>query len=106
VTELIKYLQVIETHQMGKPLFVHLRRNRGAWPAHARPYRVRDDAYRSELPAEKAETKITALMIEGSALILAFWMAMTKGEDAAVDAPKSRESLYGTSHPMTTTPPT
>jgi len=55
--------------------------------AHARPYKVRDDAYRSEFPAEKAETKMTALMMEGSALIFALLMAMTKGEDAAVDAP-------------------
>jgi hypothetical protein len=90
---------------MGKPFFVHWRRIRGAWPAHARPYKVRDDAYRSELPAENADTKMTALMIEGSALILAFWIAMTKGDEAAVDAPKSLGSLYGTSQPITITPP-
>jgi len=36
---------------------------------------------------------MTALMMEGSALILALLMAITKGEDAAVDAPKSRGSL-------------
>ena len=83
----------MKTHQTGKPAFVHFRRNRGAWPAHARPYRVREDAYRSELPAEKAETKMTALTMEGSALMLAFLMAMTNGEDAAVDAPKSLGSL-------------
>jgi hypothetical protein len=36
---------------------------------------------------------MTALTIEGSAFILALLIAMTKGEDAAVDAPKSRLSL-------------
>ena len=95
----------MKTHQIGKPSFVHLRRNDGAWPAHARPYKVRDDAYRSELPEEKAETRMTALMMEGSDLILAFSIAITKGEDEAVDAPKSLGSLCGTSQPMTMTPP-
>jgi len=36
---------------------------------------------------------MTALIIEGSAFIFALLIAMTKGEDAAVDAPKSRGSL-------------
>jgi hypothetical protein len=92
---------------MGRPSFVHLRRNRGAWPAHARPYNVREDAYKTEFPAEKADVNTTALMMEGSALILEFSMAITKGDDAAVwDAPNSLWSLYGTSQPMTITLPT
>jgi len=59
----------MKTHQTGKPFFVHLRSNGGAWPAHARPYKVREDAYKTELPAEKAELKMTELIMEGSALI-------------------------------------
>jgi len=42
-----------------------------------------------EFPAENAEVKMAVLMMEGSILILAFSIAITKGEDAAVDAPKS-----------------
>jgi len=83
----------MNTHQIGKPFFVHLRRKRGAWPTQARPYKVREDAYNTELPELKAELSMTALMMEGSVLILAFPMAITKGEDPAADAPKSLESL-------------
>jgi hypothetical protein len=79
----------MKTHQNGNPFLVHFRRSRGAWPEQARPYKVRDDAYKSELPAEKADTRITALTMEGSDFIPAFLIAITKGEEAAVDAPKS-----------------
>ena len=80
---------MIKTHQMGKPFFVQVRRNPGAWPMHAKPYMIRDAAYKREFPAENAEVKMAALMMEGRTLIPAFLMAITKGEDAAVDAPKS-----------------
>lgn len=56
---------------------VHLAKMRGACPRTARPYKMREDVKRKELPAEKAEVKTHALMMCGRALIPARLMAIT-----------------------------
>ena len=56
----------------------------------ARLYSVHDEAYKSELPAENTEIKMTALTMEGNALIFAFMMAMAKGDELAVPIPPKR----------------
>jgi hypothetical protein len=44
-------------------------------------------------------------MIEGRALMPLFWMAMTKGAEAAVPVPRERRgSLEGTRRPVMKTP--
>lgn len=44
-------------------------------------------------------------MIDGSALMPAFWIAMTKGADAAVPVPRLRRgSSEGTRRPVMKTP--
>lgn len=87
---------------------MHLAKIFGALPSMARAYRVREEVYRSELPALKAEVKMTALMMCGSTGIPAFLMARTKGEAAAVWVPerasKSLAELNGTRRPMTRIP--
>jgi hypothetical protein len=56
---------------------------------------------------DEPEMMITALMIEGKTLIPAFSIAITKGDAEALFAPdNSCLLLKGTSHPITTTPPT
>jgi hypothetical protein len=55
----------IPTAHMGKPALVQYRMKRGACPEHARPYSVREEAYRSLLAAEKAAIRMTALMMLG-----------------------------------------
>ena len=48
---------VMNTDQKGKPFLVQMQKNPGAWPVHARPYKIRDAAYTREFPAENAEVK-------------------------------------------------
>lgn len=92
---------------MGRPLLIVLAKMRGAWPSHAMPYSVRDAAYKSELPAEKAAMRMTALMMLGRALMPARWMPMTQGEAAASLPPLMRRwSLGETMRDMTKTPTT
>lgn len=70
--------------QTGRPPLVQRRKIFGALPSSARAYRVRDEAYRSELPADQAEMRITALMIDGRALMPALLIAITKGDALAL----------------------
>lgn len=70
---------VIPTHHTGRPPFVHLRKNAGALPSTASAYNVREEAYKSELPALHAEIRMTALITLGRPLIPAVLIAMTNG---------------------------
>ena len=94
----------------------------GAWPVFARPYKAREEVYRSEEPADQAEAirirgqkeakgtlvdilKKQALAIEGRALIPALWMAMTQAEEAALPVSVTRRgSLEGQIKPRMNTP--
>lgn len=61
--------------------------------------------YRSDEAADQAEVRRQALMIDGSALMPAFWMAMTKGAETAVPVPRARRgSFEGTSRPVMRVP--
>lgn len=75
---------------IGRPCFVQYARNRGACPRNARPYRIRDELNRKELPAEKADVKMHALMMCGSTLMPARSIAMTYGDSAAVPLEERR----------------
>lgn len=68
---------VAKTAMIGNPLLVHLVKMIGACPRNARPYKIRDEQYRKELPAEKAEVKMAALMMEGRTVMPALVIAMT-----------------------------
>ena len=50
---------------------------RGACPRMARPYKMREEQNKNELPAENALVKIAALMMEGSVWMPARLIAMT-----------------------------
>jgi hypothetical protein len=60
---------------------------------------VRDEAYKSLLPAEKAASRTTTLMTEGRPLMPAFSMAMTQGEDEMSSDAPSCSSLAETRRP-------
>lgn len=51
----------------GRPFFVVYEKIFGAWDRMDKPYKMRDEQNRKELPAEKADVKMAALMTEGSA---------------------------------------
>ena len=68
---------VIATATIGKPLLVQYAQILGAWPRNARPYSTREDEKRKELPAEKADVKMHALMMWGRTLIPERVIAMT-----------------------------
>jgi len=53
------------TETIGRPFFVQYEKMRGACPRIDRPYKIRDEQNKNELPAEKALVKMAALMIEG-----------------------------------------
>ena len=62
--------------------------------------------YKSLDAADQAEVKSAALMTDGSPLIPAFLIAMTKGDFAALDSLRLRLGLFeGTSRPIMVTPP-
>jgi hypothetical protein len=66
-----------------------------------RPYKMRDEQNRYELPAENALVKMAALMMEGRVWMPARRIAMTYGDWAAVPPPLSKlGSSYGTSMPV------
>ena len=99
--------EVIIKAGSGKPFLVHLAKILGACPSQARPYKVREAAYRSEFPAEKAATRMTALMIDGSTLIPARSMPITQGEADASSPPLiNRGSLGETMSDIMRTPTT
>lgn len=56
---------VIPTATIGRPFLVQYAQIFGACPRRARPYSTREDENRKELPAEKAEVKMHALMMWG-----------------------------------------
>ena len=90
--------QVTKTHQYGTPFLEHLSRTRGACPFCASAYKYREPVYKKALPDEVAEVKMTALMMDGRAAMLALLIAMTHGEAAAPGSPflmalRSRSSL-------------
>ena len=59
------------------------------------------------MPDEAAEVRMTALMIEGRALIPASWMEMTHGEaDALFEAFRRSGLSYGTKTPIASDPST
>lgn len=114
----------------GTPMRLTRRKIRGAFPSMARPYRVREPMYRSELAALMTKTRMAALMTWFRTLIPTCKekyslniqklvgceqptrvVATTKGLAAAptfdlVLATKSDWSVLGTISPMTKTPPT
>jgi hypothetical protein len=66
------------------------------------PTRWKSDLQRSDEAADHADVKSAALMMDGSAGIPAFWIAMTKGEEAASpDERFSLGSLEATKSPIT-----
>jgi hypothetical protein len=70
-----------------------------------RPYKIRDEQNKNELPAENALVKMAALIMEGKVWIPARRIAMTYGDWAAVPPPLSRlGSSNGTSIPVIRTP--
>lgn len=73
-----------KSDQIGNPQLVVLAKNRGAWPAKARPYSAREEVYMSDEAAETADVRRQALMTLGRPFIPAALMAMTKGDRAAV----------------------
>lgn len=88
----------------GRPVREVRANIRGALREMARPYRARVEVYRSEEAADHAEVRSAALMTDGRPLMPALRMAMTKGEENAVDsAPRSR-LFEGTSRPMMNVP--
>jgi hypothetical protein len=104
MNERAKNSVTMESETMGSPLEVVLARIRGAYPRRESPYSIRDAEYMSELPAEKAEVRIAALMILGRALMPARLKAMTNGDEAAVPVDCRRDgSVYGTRRPTTKT---
>lgn len=78
------------TETQGRPFWVHLVKTLGARRERARPYRARDEVYKSEEAADQADVKRQALTIEGKALIPDRLMAMTKGDPAAFLLPRPR----------------
>lgn len=73
----------------------------------ARPYKPLDDKYKSLEAADHAEVRITAFKIEGRYLIPARLIAITNGDDEALEELRLNNGLLeGTSNPMTKTPPT
>ena len=87
------------TAQYGTPCREVLKNTLGACPPIAKPTKVLDETYTNEFPADQALVKMTALTIEGRALIWAFWIAITHGELAALDVPVRASVVYGTSIP-------
>lgn len=67
----------VRTAIIGRPCFVQYAKIFGACPRMARPYKIRDEQNRNELPAEKALVKIAALIIDGRTFIPARVKAMT-----------------------------
>ena len=97
-------LKVIAT--MGNPFLVANLNILGALPDNARLWSARDEEYRSDVDADQAEVRIAALMTAGKPLIPAFLMAITKGDRAAVELPRSKSGLLdGTMSPITNAPP-
>lgn len=68
------------TAARGSPAGVQRAQNLGACPRKASPYKMRELQKRKELPAENAEVKTMALMMEGNALMPERVIAMTKGD--------------------------
>lgn len=62
---------------IGRPFFVQYEKTRGACPRMDRPYKMRDEQNKNELPAENALVKMAALMTEGKAWMPARRIAMT-----------------------------
>jgi len=78
----------------------------GAFPTIARPYKARELVYKSLEAADHADVNRQALMTDGSPLIPERWMAITKGEAAAVPDFKLRPgSFEGTKSPIINVPP-
>jgi hypothetical protein len=66
-----------------------------------RPYKIRDEQNKNELPAENALVKMAALIMEGKVWMPARRIAMTYGDWAAVPLPLSKlGSSDGTSMPV------
>ena len=68
---------VASTAMIGRPFSVQYEKTRGACPRMDRPYKIRDEQNKNELPAENALVKTAALMIEGRVWIPARRIAMT-----------------------------
>jgi len=71
-----------------------------------RPYRAREDVYKSEDAADQADVRRAALMTDGRPLIPAARMAMTNGEENAFDLRPRSGLVCGTSKPMMNVPRT
>jgi hypothetical protein len=80
----------------GQPQLVVFGKNLGARPEPATACSVRVAVNSSEMQADIAAVIINALMICGSTLMSAFWMAITYGLAGAVDAEPRRDSSEGT----------
>ena len=69
-------------------------------------HRARELLYKSLEAADQADVRRAALMTEGKPLMPAVLIAITKGDLAAVLACRFKSGLvYGTSKPITVTPP-
>lgn len=88
----------------GKPLFVVYVKNLGALPTSARPCNAREAVYRSEEAALHADVSSAALMTDGNPLMPALFMAITKGDPAAVELRFKSGLFEGTSRLITKTP--
>ena len=68
---------------------MHLVKILGALPAIASEYSARLDMYKYELPADQALVRMPALMIDGRMGMLAFWIAITHGDELALPVPET-----------------
>lgn len=78
------------TATQGRPLLVVFAKILGADPDTARPYRAREEVYKSEDPADQAEDRRQALMTLGRPLIPDRVIAITKGDPAAFLDPRPK----------------
>lgn len=82
-------------------------KKRGAEPAIANPWSVREAAYMNALPELHAEVKMTALTKCGRPLIPAFLIPKTNGDELALPEPDTRcGSLLDTIQPAANMPET
>lgn len=88
------------TQTYGTPHLFTQRKKFGANPSRAKPCNVREARKVQLLPDEKAEVRMTALMIEGRTLIPARLKAITKGEAAVPEFAVRDGSVEGTIIPM------